>query len=130
MLADELNEPGNYRFTAGIEAGERLLSLAKPPTAIFCSNDEMAAGVISVAHAKGIAVPGQLSIIGFDDSPTATHIWPALSTVRWPIREMGVRAAHTLVPDFLSGTIKAADPDTASLASTFVERQSVAAAPE
>ena len=129
-LPDELYAPGNYRYTAGIEAGEALLSLPEPPTAIFCSNDEMAAGVMSVAHDKAINVPGALSIIGFDDSPTATHIWPALSTVRWPIREMGVRAAHTLVPDFLSGTIKAADPDTASLASTFVERQSVAAAPE
>src|SRR3546814_15059700 len=61
----------------------------------------MAAGVMSVAHGKGMAVPGELSIIGFDDSPTATHIWPTLSTVRWPIREMGVRAARTLVADFL-----------------------------
>lgn len=128
-LARELNEPGNYRFTAGIEAGAKLLALAEPPTAIFCSNDEMAAGVMSVAHTKGISVPGDLSIIGFDDSPTATHIWPALSTVRWPIREMGVRAAHTLVPDFLTGTVKPADPDTATLASTFVERQSVARPP-
>jgi LacI family transcriptional regulator len=125
-LAAEHNAPGNYRFTAGVEAGEALLSLAEPPTAIFCSNDEMAAGVISVAHGKGIAVPGQLSIIGFDDSPTATHIWPALSTVRWPIREMGVRSAQTLVPDFLGSAAKLADKDPGILASTFIERESVA----
>ncbi len=125
-LADDHYAPGNYRYTAGIEAGEALLSLPVPPTAIFCSNDEMAAGVMSVAHGKGIAVPGQLSIIGFDDSPTATHIWPALSTVRWPIREMGVRAAQTLVPDFLGPGHKAVEGDGTVLASTFVERQSVA----
>src|SRR3546814_18571024 len=93
----------NYRYTDGIEAGEALLSLAAPPTAVFCSNDEMAAGLMSVAHGKGIKVPGELSIIGFDDSPTATHIWPALSTVRWPIRDLGIRAAQTLVPAFPIG---------------------------
>ena len=123
-LPAELNAPGNYRHAAGIEAGEALLSLAAPPTAIFCSNDEMAAGVMSVAHSKGVKVPEQLSIIGFDDSPTATHIWPALSTVRWPIHEMGIRAAQTLVPDFLAPGTKVAEG--AVLASTFVERQSVA----
>ena len=127
-LADEHYAPGNYRYAAGVEAGENLLSLATPPTAIFCSNDEMAAGVIRVAHEKGIKVPDQLSVIGFDDSPTATHIWPALSTVRWPIREMGAQAARTLVPDFL-GEADGAE-DSPVLASSFVERQSVARAPE
>lgn len=125
-LPAELNLPGNYRYTAGIEAGEALLSLTRPPTAIFCSNDEMAAGVMSVAHNRGVAVPRQLSIIGFDDSPTATHIWPALSTVRWPIREMGVRAAQTLVPDFLGPGAKPAGDGNPVLPSTFIERQSVA----
>lgn len=128
ILADEHYAPGNYRYAAGVEAGENLLSLTTPPTAIFCSNDEMAAGVIRVAHEKGIKVPDQLSVIGFDDSPTATHIWPALSTVRWPIREMGAQAARTLVPDFLGDTDGAEDSPV--LASSFVERQSVARAPE
>src|SRR3546814_8115980 len=49
-LADDHYAPGNYRYTAGVEAGEKILSLAEPPTAIFCPNDEMAAGVMSVAH--------------------------------------------------------------------------------
>src|SRR3546814_9677788 len=112
LLPAELYAPGNYRYTDGIEAGEALLSLAAPPTAVFCSNDEMAAGLMSVAHGKGIKVPGELSIIGFDDSPTATHIWPALSTVRWPIRDMGIRAAQTLVPDFLGPGAKAAGDES------------------
>lgn len=127
-LPDELNAPGNYRYTAGIEAGEALLARADPPTAIFCSNDEMAAGVLSVAHGKGIKVPAELSIIGFDDSPTATHIWPALSTVRWPIREMGVRASQILVPDFLGPGAKLDEEDNV-LPSTLIERQSVAPPP-
>ena len=125
-LADELYAPGNYRYTAGVEAGEAMLSLKQPPTAVFVSNDEMAAGVMSVAHGKGLSVPADLSIIGFDDSPTATHIWPALSTVRWPIREMGSRAARTLVSDFLGSNAKAADDENPVMPSTFIERQSVA----
>jgi len=125
-LPDELYAPGNYRYTAGVDAGEALLSLKEPPTAVFVSNDEMAAGVMSVAHGKGIAVPAALSIIGFDDSPTATHIWPALSTVRWPIREMGSRAARALVSDFLGPNAKLADDESPVMPSTFIERQSVA----
>ncbi len=129
-LADAHYAPGNYRFAAGVEAAEAILSQPEPPTAIFCSNDEMAAGVISVAHDRGIAVPGDLSIIGFDDSPTATHIWPALSTVRWPIREMGMRAARTLVAEFLGPEAKTAEGESPVLPSEFIERQSVAAPPE
>lgn len=130
-LPDALFAPGNYRFAAGVEAGEAFLALppAERPTAVFCSNDEMAAGLMSVAHQKGVAVPAALSIIGFDDSPTATHIWPALSTVRWPIREMGARAAHTLVPDFLPAEGRAAGEEGPMLASTFIERQSIAPPP-
>ena len=81
---------------------------------------------MSVAHGKGLSVPADLSIIGFDDSPTATHIWPALSTVRWPIREMGSRAARTLVADFLGSSAKAADDENPVMPSAFIERQSVA----
>ena len=115
-LKDELND----------QLCEAMLSLEEPPTAVFVSNDEMAAGVMSVAHGKGLSVPADLSIIGFDDSPTATHIWPALSTVRWPIREMGSRAARTLVADFLGSGAKAADDENPVMPSTFIERQSVA----
>lgn len=128
-LADGDFAAGNYRFVTGVEAGERILGQDRPPTAIFCSNDEMAAGVMSVAHDRGLQVPRDLSIIGFDDSPTATHIWPALSTVRWPIREMGVRAARALVAEFLGPEAAAAAREPSVLPSTFVERQSVSEAP-
>ncbi len=92
-----LSERGNYRFESGLAAGERLLSAEPRPTAIFSSNDEMAAGVLHAARAKGISVPEQLSIIGFDDTAIAAHIWPPLTTVRSPLLPMATAAAHKLI---------------------------------
>ncbi len=114
----------------GCNAGRKLLELEKRPTAIFCSNDEMAAGVLSVAHRMGLSVPEDLSVIGFDDSPTASHVWPALSTVHWPIREMGALAARVLVPDFLADRKDVALPENLVLKASFLERDSVGKAPE
>lgn len=73
---------GNYRFESGVLAGQQLLDRPNRPSAIFSSNDEMAAGVMHSARSLGINVPTELSIIGFDDSPTASHLWPPLTTVR------------------------------------------------
>lgn len=123
-----LSFEGTYRFESGIQAGEALLSASPRPTAILASNDEMAAGILHVAHRKGIAVPAQLSIVGFDDSPTASQIWPALSTVRWPLADMGKLAAAKLVPDFLTSTEENREPHPTILTSTYVERDSVAPA--
>jgi LacI family transcriptional regulator len=120
-LPKKFSAEGNYRYEAGIAAGEKLLGQKDRPTAVFCSNDEMAAGVLNVAHQLNINVPGDLSIIGFDDSPTARHMWPPLSTVRWPIFEMGVLAARKLLPEFLENDGSAL-PTT--LESTFVVRDS------
>ena len=69
---------------------------AHSPTAIFASNDEMAAGVLHAARARGLDVPGDLSIIGFDDTSIADNIWPPLTTVHQPIAAMA-RAAVDLV---------------------------------
>src|SRR3546814_14389249 len=63
-LADDHYAPGNYRYTAGVEAGEQILSLAEPPTASFCLQDPMAAGVSSVGHGPGLAVPGGMGVRG------------------------------------------------------------------
>ena len=60
-----------------------------PPTAIFASNDDMAAAAISVAHRRYLDVPRDLSVVGFDDTPTATTVWPELTTIRQPIAAMG-----------------------------------------
>jgi LacI family transcriptional regulator len=78
---------GDLTFDSGLDAAEKLLVLPKLPTAIFASNDDMAAAVISVAHRRNIRVPEQLSVAGFDDSPISRKIWTAVTTVRQPIME-------------------------------------------
>lgn len=88
---------GSYRFETGIEAGRALLAVDPRPSAIFSSNDEMAAGVLHAARALDIAVPEELSIVGFDDTAIAAHIWPPLTTVRWPIKAMARAAAIKLI---------------------------------
>ena len=85
---------GTYDYRSGLEAGESLLKLAQRPTAIFASNDEMAAGLIAAAHKSGLSVPEELSIAGFDDSVIATVVWPQLTTVRQPIKEMAAAAVN------------------------------------
>ncbi len=92
-----LRTGGAYTFETGHAAGALLLDASPRPTAIFSSNDEMAAGALHAARERGIAVPEDLSIVGFDDSPIAAHVWPPLSTVRWPIADMARSAALKLV---------------------------------
>lgn len=88
---------GGYTFDSGILAGHALLALDPRPTAIFAGNDEMAAGVYRAAREAGLDIPHDLSVIGFDDSPVAAKVWPPLTTVRLPIREMGAIAARKLL---------------------------------
>lgn len=93
----ELVTPGEFSFESGIGGANRLLDLADPPTAIFAANDDMAAGVIRAACERGLAVPRDLSVCGFDDTPIARHIYPALTTVRQPTAEMGRLATLQLL---------------------------------
>ena len=88
---------GNYRFDSGLAAAQQLLDGEFAPTAIFASNDEMGAGALHAARQRSLTVPDDLSIIGFDDSPIAAHIWPPMTTVGWPVREMGRAAALKLI---------------------------------
>jgi LacI family transcriptional regulator, galactose operon repressor len=99
---EALVEQGMFSFESGFECGMRLLTGALRPTAIFASNDYMAAGVVNAAHRLGIAIPGELSVAGFDDAPVAHQIWPGLTTVRQPVRELGERATDRLI-DMLCG---------------------------
>jgi LacI family transcriptional regulator len=92
-----LVETGNFVFTDGVACAQRLLSARNPPTAIFASNDDMAAAVISVAHKMGLELPTQLSVVGFDDAPVATMIWPLLTTVRQPVTTMARLAAELII---------------------------------
>jgi len=91
---------GDFTFESGFQAGKKIFSLAEQPTAIFASNDSMAAGLMKSAQMKKILIPDELSIIGFDDSPIAQQLWPSLSTVRQPINEMAIHAAKLLIGEF------------------------------
>src|SRR5450755_5190222 len=93
----DLVQTGNFVFTDGLICAERMLRAAVPPTAIFASNDDMAAAVISMARKVGLDLPRQLSVAGFDDSPLATMIWPELTTVRQPVAAMARRAADLII---------------------------------
>ena len=86
-----------YTFESGVAAAEKLLFGKQRPTAIFCGNDEMAAGVYKVAMRAGINIPRQLSVIGFDDSPLASRLWPSLTSVRRHTRDTGRIAAAMLI---------------------------------
>jgi LacI family transcriptional regulator len=96
-LSQELIVEGGYTYESGVAGGEKLLALDPRPTAIFASNDEMAAGVYRVANKLGLAIPGDLSIVGFDDGPLAARLLPSLTTIRLPIRELGRLAANKIL---------------------------------
>lgn len=90
-------EPGDFSFATGMEAGLRLLRREPRVSAIFATNDDMAAGVVAAAAQLGIRIPDELSVVGFDDSPVATYVWPPLTTVRQPIAEMSAEATRMLI---------------------------------
>ena len=88
---------GDNSIGSGEQCAEQLLSLSPRPTAIFSANDDMAAGVMRVATRMGIDVPGDLSVAGCDDIPLAQQIYPALTTIRQPLRAMAETAAQALI---------------------------------
>lgn len=105
---------GLFTYRSGLDAADTLLELADPPTAIFASNDDMAAATVAVAHRRSLDVPGDLTVCGFDDTTLATAIWPELTTIHQPIADMarvavvlllntirlrrdGMRAAHEVL---------------------------------
>lgn len=88
---------GYFTYRSGLAAAEKLLDLPEAPTAIFASNDDMAAAAVSVAHRRGLDVPRDLSIVGFDDTAPATTVWPELTTIRQPVAAMANAAIDILL---------------------------------
>ena len=88
---------GKYTFESGLDAGHKLLALSPLPTAIFAANDEMAAGVLQAIQIQGLRVPNDISVVGFDDFQIAMNVWPRLSTVHSPTREIGKLAVQHLL---------------------------------
>jgi LacI family transcriptional regulator len=112
-------------FEAGVEMARELLSARVPPTAIVAYNDVVAIGAIRGARDLGLHVPGDVSIVGFDDIEFASYVDPALTTLRWPKREMGRLAIELL----LQGLDGRDEPMTEALAGELVVRSSTAPPP-
>jgi LacI family transcriptional regulator len=86
---------GEFGYEDGFVGGAVFLDLPQPPTAVFAGSDETAAGVIEAARARGLRIPEDLSVVGFDDSQVAWFSSPPLTTVRQPLQEMGGVALRT-----------------------------------
>jgi LacI family transcriptional regulator len=95
-------EPGDFTFRSGGLIASRLLSLSPRPTALICANDDMATGALFAAHRMGLTLPADLSVVGFDDTPVSEVVWPPLTTIHQPIRQIGARAVEKLI-DVLNG---------------------------
>lgn len=123
---------GDLTFESGLVAAEYLLGLDERPTAIFASNDDMAAAIVSLAHRHGLSIPGHLSVAGFDDTPIAVKIWPTLTTVRQPVARIAERAATLAIQAMRA--IQPSETPARMLADylpyELVERESTAPPPE
>jgi DNA-binding LacI/PurR family transcriptional regulator len=115
-------EDGNFTADGGADAMRRMLERAgERPDAIFVASDLMARGALSVLAAAGVRVPEDVAIVGFDDSPVATSVTPALTTLRQPSRMQGEEMASVLI-DILAGR----DPQRVTILDTeLIVRDSV-----
>ena len=96
-IGEELIVPGDFTHQAGFTAMGRLLDLADPPTAVFAASDTMALGGYEAARQRGLRIPDDVSLIGFDDLPESRWASPPLTTMRQPLVEMGALAARTIL---------------------------------
>ena len=119
----DLIEDGDFLPESGAKAGAALLDLEDPPTAILCSSDMEAFGVLQVARERGISVPSDLSVVGFDDIPEAGYVTPPLTTVRQPMLDMG-RVSAELLMDAISGS--GVPMSTVELPTELIIRESTA----
>jgi LacI family transcriptional regulator len=90
-------ERGTFTFKSGIECTERILARQPRPTALMCANDDMAAGALLALHRAGLDIPGDISVTGFDGTPISEIVWPPLTTVLQPIKQIGHDAASRLL---------------------------------
>jgi LacI family transcriptional regulator len=102
---------GDFTFESGARCAKSLLDSKTAPTAIFASNDYMAAGVIKEATQRGLGVPGDLSVAGFDDAPVATQLWPSLTTIKQPVRQIARQAATALIAEIRKDKLEDHTPE-------------------
>jgi LacI family transcriptional regulator len=115
---------GDFHFPGGREATTRLLATQEPFTALFAANDLMAAGAIRALAERGISVPGEVSVIGFDDAPLAEMISPALTTMRQPLQDMAQAAMSLLLARITESN--GGSPTRRVLPTSLVVRESTA----
>ena len=126
-FSEDLVFSGDNSFGSGEACGDSMLSMDTPPTAVFAANDDMAAGIMRAADRHDVAIPGQLSVVGFDDITLARQIYPSLTTIRQPLSTMAERAAHALISDPGDGsTLKGTDV----VPSKLMIRESTGPAPD
>lgn len=121
---------GDFSFASGLVAAEQLLDREPAPTAIFASNDDMAAAVVSVAHRRHLDVPQQLTVVGFDDTTTAVTMWPPLTTVHQPVRELSAEALRLLSAQVSAPPGKTQESGDYLLDYRIVHRESEAPPPD
>lgn len=128
-VTDSWVRQGDFTFQSGLEQAKALLSLPDRPTAIFASNDDMALGCLTAAAEAGLMVPGEISIAGFDDSPSARFSRPQLTTVRQPVVEMASLATRLLISGEIKGSSSQDEPLDALLPFELIHRASTAPPP-
>lgn len=127
-LIDDLVVQGRFTYRSGMAGAEKLFKATPRPTAIFASNDDMAAATVAVAHRLHLDVPNDITVCGFDDTAMASTIWPELTTIRQPIREMtawAVAAIARIARERASGQRR--DPEQTILPYKLIRRESDAA---
>lgn len=118
---------GMFTYRSGLTAARQLLELDPRPTAIFCSNDDMAAATMAVAHGTGIRIPDELTVTGFDDTPVATTLWPELTTIRQPVTAMGKSAVALMLEEIRARRAgRRPEPAREVMKFSLVKRQSSA----
>ena len=116
---------GDFTFRAGVLCTQELLGGRTRPSVILCANDDMAVGALFTAHRMNLAIPAELSIVGFDDAPISAHTWPPLTTVHQPIRRIAARAAERLIETVLRGA-PASAPEFETIDYRLILRESAA----
>jgi LacI family transcriptional regulator len=121
----ELVHAGDFSHEAGERVMAVLLGLPGPPTAVFAGNDQQALGAYQAARERGLRIPDDISVIGFDDLPAARWTNPPLTTIRQPIAEMAAQATRMLLRYLETGSFGI---QRVELATDLVIRSSTAAA--
>jgi LacI family transcriptional regulator, galactose operon repressor len=116
---------GNWQTGSGYEHTMALMKLSRPPTAIFCSNDRMAIGCYEALKERGLKIPADVSVVGYDDEEVAAQLAPQLTSLILPHREMGHWAVETAL-EHLSGVGRREQYPLVKLECMLVERDSIA----